>query len=381
MRTDAPDHSAVSSATHRAARSAGPVPTDGAGVFISARAVAREGDGRWLLAAESLSSGAESLPRSFRAALPEGTVPGTLFRFKARVGEDGVLRLGLPLRSGDRGSSAPRQASPVHSPASPQRGDSAAAALLSVIRAFGLSVAPGSFDRLARSVGRAGGDAKLAALLAAAAADKGLELSDRALAETAAAIDPLRDAGGDRGGEGSSGGGNGEDGRGRERGRPGRLSETPTAEAVSSDVVSADLVSAACESVMRGGGPLALMNGVGGADGGRWLFFPLRHSGASIEIRAFLRVLFRDGEILRLSLDMAGPSRYWFFDMPTGFRPGVRATVACDPPLGSRAEAVGASLSAALAPLGVSVAASPDAVGDRFAVPNGRALPPRGIEA
>jgi len=371
VRTDAPDHSAVSSATKLKTQIAGPVSTDGAGVFISARAVSRDGDGRWLLTVDASRPGSENVPRSFHAALPEGTVPGTRFRFKATVGEDGALRLGLPLRSGGRVDAAPRQIPSIHNPAPPPQGDSAAAAaLLSVVRAFGLSVAPGSLDRLTRSVNRAGGDAKLAALLAAIAADKGLELSDRALAETAAAIDPRRDAAGDRGGEGAFGGG-GEDGHGSRRERHGRLQGLPTA----------DSVSAACEAVVGGSGPLALMNSVGGASGGRWLFFPLRVSGTSIEIRAFLRVLFKEGEILRLSLDIAGPTRYWFFDMPSGFRPGVRATVACDPPLGSRAEAVGASLSAVLAPLGVSVAVSPEAAGERFSAPSGEALPPLRIEA
>lgn len=378
MRTDAADTSAAGSATNQSARSAGPVPKDRAGVFFSARAVAPEGGGLWRLeTVPSRTAGSDALPRSFRAELPAGSAPGTLFRFKAVRGEDGALRFDLLRRSAGPAAAGPAAVASAAavSPGPAARADAASAALLSIVRAFGLTLQPGAFDRLTRSVLRVGGDPRPAALIAAVAADKGLELSDRALSETAAAIDPRRGSGdgerrggGSRGDASSGGSGEGQSGRGR-----GSRRESSAAEAASVDLDPPD--------ILLGSGPLALMNRVAGADGARWLFFPLRSSGPSIEIRATLGVLFKAGEILRLALDMASPSRYWSFDMPSGFMSGSRAALACDPPLGPEAGTVEAALNAALADLGVTVAVSTDAAEPLFGFRGGERIQPVEFEA
>lgn len=346
MRTGAPDRPSVAaSAENSRNSSAGPVSKDGSGFFFTARALRQGPGGDWTLV--RLGGPGAEFPRRFSARLPEGTAPGALFRFRA-----------APSGALDLVASASR--SPVPPPAGgPLPGGQTAvtAALFALARAWGFSLPASTLDRLGRSILRAGGDPHASSLVALAAADKGLELSDRSLAEVVARIDPRGGGGGAAGKGDSSGGGHQGDGT---------SGEDPSAEAAAeaeASPLTAASVSADCRAAVDAREPLAFLNAVSGPEGARWLFFPLHLSQGKVEIQGGLRVLSKSGQILYLYLDVVAPSRYWSFEMPAGLAPGAPARIAADPPLGALAGRVRSSLSAALAPLGVVVAVDPSAPG------------------
>jgi hypothetical protein len=316
--------------------------------FFYARATERNADGSWSLSTERKSGSLPSIPALFSVILPPGTRAGTVLRVLLSFDSTGLplFHIVLPkeAESPDRFRSNARtidQSSNSLARALAAAGlgdDAASAAVFALARNWGLSLDPRRLDRVRKAVLRSHLDEGSGALVATAADDKGLILSDAAIEDIAGSLDPHPR------------------GDGRKRRGEETLHGDPTAESLKG----------ACERFQEDAGPLALMNGVGGKDAGRWMAFPLRVKRGAVEIGATLRVLLRNAEVLRLALDIFSPSRYWFLELSGPLRPGSVARLSADPPLGNRAESVRIALDAALASCGLTVAVSEGPVTSRF---------------
>ena len=161
------------------------------------------------------------------------------------------------------------------------------------------------------------------ALAALAAADKGVSLSQAALREYAAAIDPdQQDAHGGRS-DGQAGGGDAEDRGGAQRdSTPEQRDERRTGTAPADPALL--LKERFCESA--GSSPaLDLLNRLPGRNGRRWLAFPLSFTENGVQFCVSLRILLDDDSgasyaVRRMSLDIArrdcelsGTEQRWLF--------------------------------------------------------------------
>jgi hypothetical protein len=198
--------------------------------------------------------------------------------------------------------------------------DSLSAALVSFARHFSLPLHPALFTKLRREALSLKMPRESAALAAAAAADKGVELTPEALEHYTAAIDPdarrKQTGGQDR--EGSGGArrdqnglpfspvppeSSGRDEAGDTSGRV-SLSEMPDVERlgkIPDDVDGKDPL-------------LSLLNRIPGRDGERWMVYPFQVSAGGKRFMVSIRVTDGSGkEDARLAVDVAGEERRWLF--------------------------------------------------------------------
>jgi hypothetical protein len=213
-------------------------------------------------------------------------------------------------------------------------------------------------------------DREAAALAAAAAASKGVRLSDEALAEYAAAI--AGDPGRGRGGGELGGRDPGEKRRGRSS------NEDDRAESEASD---GEALAASFRVAQDGGGVVSFLNALPGRDGDRWIVFPVSISSKppdgdavyarKVEIRAVVRILLLAahgvgaGRVGRWVVETAIGGRAWSFDAGREEN-GLRVLyVSSDPPLGDESSRVREALEPMLTPLGYGIVVS-DAASVRF---------------
>jgi hypothetical protein len=205
-------------------------------------------------------------------------------------------------------------------------GDALSAALLSFVRHFSLPSEPALLSKLRREALSAKTPRESAALGAAAAAAKGLELNTAALERYAAAIDPTLDPGipGKAPGEGGSGGR-------REKHRE----EEPKGEDLQKKAAARE-----AEDPLLGA-----LNRVPDRDGRRWMVFPFSYSAGDREFRVSLRILLAaertpgkpDKPLVNpvdcLAVDVAGGERRWLFMLNKPGRAGAETRLRTDPPL------------------------------------------------
>ena len=314
-------------------KSAGSVQNGESGVSFLARALARESGGLWTFAVES--GGAGRRVSSFLAEGVPGLRPGDTVRVVSAVGPgrpavyrvvadaaalrmEGLTALGL-------------------------KPDPISFALLSAVRFFGQGVDPRRIRRLHSLAERAAADGGLdtesAALFAAAADDKGLDISPEALRAAVGLADPRS-------------GSHGSSDRRRQRSR----TQVP-------DTAS---VKAAVADFQGQVSPLSLMNGAAGRSGKRWLVFPLKFSGNSVEICATVRLLLNPsspeltGAIEYCSIDVSTPSSRWSIDV-FGGSGSAEAVVRVVPLPALASGRIRAALEKALSPIAAAVRLSDEA--------------------
>jgi hypothetical protein len=233
-------------------------------------------------------------------------------------------------------------------------GDSLQAAILSFSRYFSLPLEPGLLLKLRREVLSLKTPREAGALGAAAAADKGVELSPRGLEDYAAAIEGfLRDPGGD------SRGSTGEKDERRNR-------ASPEGEYPGKGVPEPELPEGGDlrERALRGEEDLpllGLLNRLPGRDGRRWIVFPFTWSSGGVAFRISLRLLFNtdgydDHRVLRLALDIRNERRRWSFTLDKPGEAEAETRVSLSPSLPeAAAETLRAELQDLLGPLGGSL--------------------------
>jgi hypothetical protein len=212
--------------------------------------------------------------------------------------------------------------------------DSLSSALVSFARYFSLSLDPALLTHLRREALSLKLPRESAALAAASAADKGVELTPEALERYAAAIDP--DARREQSGADSPEGGRDGFNRGEDEDTPGRLAVSGAPDAETLKKIYDDI---------DGNDPLlSILNSIPGGDGNRWIVYPFQVSAGGKRFRVTVRV--RAGkrkDDARLAVDVAGGERRWLFVMnrpacsPEGAEAGIsEVRVSIWPPTGRR---------------------------------------------
>jgi hypothetical protein len=247
--------------------------------------------------------------------------------------------------------------------------DALSAALLSFIRVFGLRVDAELVRSLRRTALRTHLDQEASALAAAAAEAKGVRLSDEALENYVAAIDV--DGGREREGRPQDDG-SGSKGPDQRNGASRRRLAKTDAEALRTEFQLAQGV----------GDALSFLNGLPGADGSRWIVFPVaflakqepgkRVSTQEVEIRAVVRILLLAAHgtnaerVGRWAVDVAATGRTWYFDAEAKPSSDAFVQVSADPPLGAETTRVHETLARVFEPLGLAVHVFADIDGRRF---------------
>ena len=182
------------------------------------------------------------------------------------------------------------------------------------------------------------------ALAAAAAADKGLELTRAGLEEYATAIDPDRRGDGDGGSGGGSTGGTaggnsgGAGNRGGGRGANADSREDDDCDGETAAAIAGD--SAALREQMLAAGErsplLALLNRLPGANGQRWIVLPFSFSVQGEQYRIALRILLDAGHnagrlVMEIAKSGASEGR-WLFNMDRAKTGAPRMEVLLSPP-------------------------------------------------
>jgi hypothetical protein len=223
------------------------------------------------------------------------------------------------------------------------------ASILSFSRYFSLPLEPGLLLRLRREVLSLKTPGEAGALGAAAAADKGVELSPQGLEDYAAAIEGFVRDGGEAGG-GRRGGAEARDERRPPAGEyPGEgAPEPPSGKDLRERALrtEADL-------------PLpGLLNRLPGREGRYWMVFPFTWSSGGVAFRISLRLLLEsdrytyddhnyidrnyidrnyiDQRVIRLALDIRGDRRRWSFTLDKPGTAGAETRVSLSPPLPAR---------------------------------------------
>jgi hypothetical protein len=207
--------------------------------------------------------------------------------------------------------------------------DPLSAALLAFGRYFSLPLEPDLFLKLRQNVlflmenrslkassSRTFRDA--AALAAAAAADKGVELSPEALENYADAIDP---------GDSQPEGRGSPEGRGDER-RRGAQEEEP---------LEPENIREKAGEIEADKPFLRILNQIPGKNGRRWLVFPLVFFPGGVEFRVSIRILLKenplfDQRVERLAVDVSSEDRRWLFILDKAGTPQARIDISIDPP-------------------------------------------------
>jgi hypothetical protein len=230
------------------------------------------------------------------------------------------------------------------------------AAILSFSRYFSLPMEPGLLLRLRREVLSLKTPGEAGALGAAAAADKGLELSPQGLEDYAAAIEGFVR---DRGASGGDQEGEAEKDARRNRAPP----EDQERGAVAPEAKLPDGENLR-EKVLRkeAGLPLlGLLNRLPGREGQRWMVFPFTWSSGGIVFRISLRLVLDNNQhsgqrVTRLALDIQSDRRRWSFTLDKPGEAEAETRVSRSPPLPeAEAESLKAELRVLLGALGGSV--------------------------
>jgi hypothetical protein len=222
--------------------------------------------------------------------------------------------------------------------------DALSAALLPFAHRFLLPLEPAPLLKLRRQVLSAKTRREAAALGAAAAAAKGLELSPPALRYYAAAIDPGLYSG---------------EPPGEDRGH----GDAPEEKALEGELRKK---AAALDSE----NPLLnTLNRVPAATNGRyWMVFPFAFSAGKARFKVSVRILLADkapdtaGTVERLAVDITGETRRWLFILDRPGQIGAETRLRTEPPLGKAVfRGVAAELAAALGDWGGRVLPAEDA--------------------
>ncbi len=161
---------------------------------------------------------------------------------------------------------------------------------------------------LANTLPNSSRSADSTALAASAAFDKGVNLSDEALKEYAAAIDPAGH------GDAHSDGGGADSGQASQhnqhRGNGGEDENTPLP----------DDIKNLMDEIDTDGSLLGYLNKIPGKNGRHWIVLPFNFTSGTIEFSVSLRILIGTKDILhhyveRLALDVLAGDRRWFFLM------------------------------------------------------------------
>jgi hypothetical protein len=199
--------------------------------------------------------------------------------------------------------------------------DPLSAALVSFARYFSLPLDPAALTKLRREALSLRKFRESAALAAAAAAGKGVELTPEALEKYTAAVDPDAREGQEGGGSPGEGrGGTGRDGGGTGGGDRGLSPETSGEDEGGGASVRAFGIPGAEEirkisDDIDGKNPLlSLLNSIPGRDGKRWLVYPFQAAAGGKRFLVSIRVRAGDGnDAARLAVDVAGEDRRWLF--------------------------------------------------------------------
>jgi hypothetical protein len=227
--------------------------------------------------------------------------------------------------------------------------DSLSAQLINFAKFFSLPLEPALLVRLRRNalVLRPGREA--AALAAAAAAAKGVELSPEALEHYARALSPRQDrpgGGGETEGRQTGRGAfaNGEGGGEQPEGGVSEETGTDGGFKQAAEILQKALErsGSARDAAFSGAdaGLLALLNRIPGRDGARWMVYPFTFLAENIEIGVSVRLLFmqRSGDYAgekpaRVAVDAAVPgARNWLFVLDKPFTAAAVTRIFPDPP-------------------------------------------------
>jgi hypothetical protein len=320
-------------------QNAGTAKTAASGVSFFARALAPDTGGRWFFLAEGRTTA--GLPARFAAEAPAGLRAGDRVRvFTAAPSGRGVLYRVLLEPTGP----APGLLSSLGLPEQP-----AVLALVSAFRFLGLPLEPRRIRRLFDKLSRLEKDGPLpsaAALVAAAADDKGFDATAEAVQAASGLIDPH---------SGKHGGGRERRER-SERGKP-----------------DAEGLKKAASEFRSAGNPLSFMNDADGRSGKRWLAFPINFTNSSVEIRATVSLLLNpkdkdpSSRVEFCSIDVSAPSRFWSVRIARGDAGHTTATVLADPSLEPAMEPSLVELSEGFTALGLRVFFSSDRAGQGLA--------------